>query len=498
MKRIIYILFAIAGFLAASCKKKVVDVQDFGKVVIDSISPGSGPSNAYLVIYGKNFSYLTSDVEVTINQVKASVIESSLTRLLIYIPAGATTGPLHCSFNRRNPSNEKFDYSGQVQPAAEGPVFVINESQAPMPIIKSVEPRQGKAGDNIIIKGYNFSAAGNCCVLFGAIAGEIVSINPTEVQVKVPMATPGTVALTLQQGNYLVNAGMFEVQETPKGVREVYFVEGSGTSRICKAVFDNSGNATIHVLYDATDGVTASDYGIKADVVNGAIYWIDGTTIKKGSTDGSLPPVILYTDPVFLIDLDLDAAAGKLYFSSWSSSMSGHHSIKRINTDGSGTAEELYQLSNEPMPGCIKVNPASGKIYWAEGMSSLVMEGSVNGHTAQAAKVLFDPSDGIGAPVAIAISPSTAQIFIVDLGNTGLYAGALDGTGPLTKIPLSADDMGYPADIEIDDANQFIYWQKLGPDYVSGELMRCKTNGTSSQSIIATGMQYVTYLDIVL
>jgi hypothetical protein len=492
MKRIIYTLLALVSCLALSCKKEVLNVPDFGKVIIDSVSPGSTPSGAHVVVYGKNFAYLPEDVKVKINQLEGQVIEASLSRLVILLPEGATTGALQFDFDRKNPTNEQFDYSGQVQSSAAWPSLTINNSLVALPIIKNVAPHNGKAGDVITITGYNFSSTSNPSVLFGDVAGEVTSIAGNELKVKVPVTTPEMVRLKVQQGSNNADAGTFQVDETPKGVKEIYFAQSNGVNQICKATFDDLGNPTIQVLYDASDGVSAPDLGIKADAANNALYWIDGPWIMKGSTDGALPPVAIYTDNAGVADLDI--AAGKLYFTSFSSSVSGSHSIKRINADGTGTAEELYLLPGDPTPIGLKVNAAGAKLYWVDLNSVSVYEGSLNGQAAQPVKVLFEPSDGIGGPFNIAISTSTSKIFITDLGIGGIFVGSLDGTGILNKLPIPVADLVSPMDLEIDDVNGSIYW--LNQNGENSSIMRAKTDGSNLQRMIPN-IKYGYFFDLV-
>ncbi len=483
---------ALVFCLALSCKKEVISVADFGKVVIDSISPGSTPSGAHVVVYGKNFAYLPEDVKVKIGQLEGQVIEASPSRMLIFLPQGATTGPLQFSFNRKNPANQQFDYGAQVQSSAIWPSLTINNSLVAMPIINNVLPRNGKAGDLITMTGYNFSSNANLSVLFGDVAGEVTSIAGNELKVKVPVTTPEMVRLKVQQGSNNADAGTFQVDETPKGVKEIYFAQSNGVNQICKATFDDLGNATIQVLYDAGDGVSAPDLGIKADGANNALYWIDGPRIMKGSTDGSLSPVAMYTDDAGVADLDI--AAGKLYFTSFSSSVSGSHSIKRINADGTSTAEELYLLPGDPTPIGLKVNETAAKLYWVDLNSASVYEGSLNGKATQPAKVLFEPSDGIGGPFNIAISASASKIFITDLGVGGIFVGSLDGTGMLNKLPIPVADLVSPMDLEIDDVNGSIYW--LNQNGENSSIMRAKNDGTNVQRIVPN-IKYGYFFDLV-
>lgn len=179
MKKHISLLIATGLILLTACRKNVADVRDFGKVVIDSISPGSGPSGMHIIVYGNNFSYLQSEVKARINNLDAQVIQVSPTRMMLYIPKGAVTGKLHFTFDRRNPTNDQFNYSGQLDTVANGPDFIINESLIPALIIEQVVPTEGKAGDIITINGFNFSE-GNCKVLFGSEEAIITEITTTQ------------------------------------------------------------------------------------------------------------------------------------------------------------------------------------------------------------------------------------------------------------------------------------------------------------------------------
>lgn len=496
MKKQIFLLTVTILSLLAACRKDVVDVRDFGKITIDSVSPGSGPSGLYVIVYGNNFSYQPSEVKARINNLDAPVIQMSPRRMMIYIPEGATSGKLHFTFNRKNPTNDEHNYADQMDTVAEGSDFIINESLIPAPIIEQVVPVQGKAGDTITIKGYNFSA-GNGKVLFGTDEGVITQSTPTQLKVKVPKTTPGTVSLIIKQGTHTINAGNFIVEETPAGVKDIYFNTSNGIEGyISKAVVDEFGNATIQELYGPADGVAFTIFGVKADVVNGFVYWVDNNIIYRGSTDGTALMIPVYTDPTgnFIIDMDLDKN-GRLYFTSWSSTLGGHHSIKRINGDGTGPVEELYQLPGDPMAGGFKIEAATGKLYWTEYMTASVFEGSIEGQSAQPVKLLFDGSDGLASPSNIAVDPANGHIYVIDNGNGAIYKGSLDGTGTLQKLPVPNTDIIGSGDIEIDPVNHFIYW--ITSYFENSIIMRAKTDGTSIQKAV-DNLKYASNLDIVL
>jgi hypothetical protein len=493
MKRIIFLLLSIVLCWLAACRKDVVDVRNFGKVVIDSITPGAGPSDMYVRIYGKNFSYKTADAKVYINNLEAPVIQTSPDTMLIYIPKGAVTGRLQFMFNRKNPTNDEFNYSGQMDSVAEGPEVIINETLLPSLLVEQIVPANGKAGDTITIRGYNFSA-GNCKIFFGAAEGAITQVTATAIKVRVPKTTPGTVLLSILQGTQIVNAGNFVVEETPVGVKEIYWTGNGIPANISKAIIDEFGNAVIQELYGAADNI-GNVTGLKADVANGFVYWIDNNAIYRGSTDGTAPVALIYTDAGPLIaDMDIDKS-GRLYISCWSSVLTGYHAIKRLNADGTGKVEELYQLLGEPYAGGLKVDVANGKLYWTEYMSLSVFEGSIDGQLARPAKLLFDASDGLASPANIAIHPADGHIYIMDNGNNIIYKGALDGSGSLQALPVLNTDIVGAGDVEIDPVNRYLYWHLF--EYVNGAVMRCKTDGTGVQRVV-NNIKSGSFLDLVL
>jgi hypothetical protein len=118
----------------------------------------------------------------------------------------------------------------------------------------------------------------------------------------------------------------------------------------------------------------------------------------------------------------------------------------------------------------------------------------MNGHTVQPAKLLYDAADGLAAPLNIAMDPGNSRIFIFDGGVTAIFAGALDGSGTLKALPVAGQDILSASDIEIDPANQFIYWIKGSID--DGSLFRCKTDGSGTQKLFSLPAGY--FLDLVL
>jgi DNA-binding beta-propeller fold protein YncE len=476
MKREIYLLFAALMCTFAACRKEVIDVRDFGKVTIDSISPGAGPAGTYVVVHGHNFTYLAADAKVRLNNAEVRIVTMSLDSMLIQIPEGAVTGKLEFNFNRKNQTGG-YDYSGQVDSAATGPVYTVDASVIPLPMIREVQPMHARVGGEVTINGYNFKD-GSCKIFFGDTEGTITEVSSTQVKVKVPKIPPDTVSLRVEQGAYSVQAGRFVVDETPAGVKEVFW---TSWGKVYKAVIDENGNPVIEAIYDETDNVGVYPSGLTVDQKNGRVYWMDINKVYYGSMDGTATPTLVHTFPegVILQDIAFDSQ-DRLYITVADVTFSGNNYIFRVNMDGTG-AEELYKLG-EMMPVGLKIDEAGGKIYWTEQMFMATYEGSINGLATQAPKMLFDANDGVSAPVNLALDGS--DIYILDGGNSSCYVGARDGSGTLQKLPVPAEFMMGAGDLEIDAANQYMYWIVYDFNVGYGTLFRCKTDGTGLQRVI--------------
>lgn len=485
MKRHIYIFIALLMCVFMACRKEVPDVLEFGKVTISSISPAAGPAGTYVVVRGHNFTHLVEDAKVHINNTEVRIVTMSPDSMLIQIPEDAVTGELEFNFNRTNPIGG-YNYNGQVDSAVTGPVYTVDAAVIPLPMVMEVLPARGRPGAEIAINGYNFKE-GQCKVFFGETEGTVTATTATSVTVKVPALEPGMVSLVIQQGTHTVQAGSFEVEEIPKGVKEIFW---SSPGKIYKAVMDENGNPVVEIIYDNT---TAYSNGLTVDQKNGRLYWMDINKVYYGSTDGTIPPTLIcsFLENFMLIDIAFDSQ-NRVYISAADFAFSGKNHVLRINIDGTG-AEEIYKLG-EIVPGGLKIDEARGKIYWVDQMFIATYEGSMNGEAEQEAKMLFDGSDGIASATSIALDDT--HIYIMDAGNNEILVGARDGSGTLRKLPVPKEFMSGVGDLEIDPDNQYLYW--IVYDFMtSGTMYRCKTDGTGVQRIIEN-MAEAYHLEILL
>ncbi len=491
-------VMALLGLaLALACKKEhSQDVRNFGKVTIDSISPPKSASDAYIKVYGKNFPYQKSEIWVTLNNTLLTVVDVNKDTILLYIPAGATSGDMRFVFDRKDqPSN--YDYSGLLDSVITVP-YTIDESLKAAPVIQSYTPANGYAGVTVTLTGQNISTtAGAVKVKFGAVEGTLVSVNSTTIVVTVPNATAGIVPLTVVQGNNTVTAGNFEILETPPVLLAVYF--SSEGNKLMKGSFSNHAAPVVTTLYDNSadgeDGIS----GISTPANNASqddfIYWayqgINPTImrreyfLKKGATDKSQPLMNVYPAAGVTGNYirDMDVRNGVAYFIRVAGPNSNSNYIVSSPVTG-GPHTDLYELPNDPEVWGLKgsADNTNTGLWWVEHKTKKVVRGNSTG---AATVTLFDAGDGLISPNNIALDEVHGKIYVLDVDATNkprILAGNLDGSGTLSVLPVPAASFGsYLYDLEVDPKNGYLYWITPGTD---ASFMRCNTDGTNVQTIL--------------
>ncbi len=166
--------------MASQCAQDNVLAELDGTIRIDSISPAAGPVGTTVKIYGSGFSSTVNHNEVSINGIKASILEpASLTTLIIQVPPNSTTGKVSLKVDNV---------------MTQGPVFTVVDP----PIILSVTPLQGFAGYRVFINGSKLSQVSD--VRFNGVAGGIFSKSSAEIVVITPNSTTGVIELLFPEG----------------------------------------------------------------------------------------------------------------------------------------------------------------------------------------------------------------------------------------------------------------------------------------------------------
>ena len=182
-----------------------------------------------------------------------------------------------------------------------------------------------------------------------------------------------------------------------------------------------------------------------AALASDSIYWSSyqpNGAIRLGGLDGTGAGNLVAPESS-PEGIAIDPAAGKMY---WADTTSG--AIRVANLDGSGI-QNLY--TGETQASGVAINPATGKIYWADAINrtGAIRVGNLDGSVS--AQDLFSNES---YPVGVTIDPATGKIYWGSYDTFKIRVGNLDGTG--------AHDLftgeNYPTGIVVDDATGKIYW----------------------------------------
>ena len=207
-----------------------------------------------------------------------------------------------------------------------------------------------------------------------------------------------------------------------------------------------------------------------AALASDSIYWSsyrEGGGIRIGGLDGTGAGNLIAPESS-PEGIALDPAAGKIY---WADTTSG--AIRVANLDGSG-AQNLY--TGESRPSGVAIDPAAGKIYWADAISGTgaIRVGNLDG--SGSAQSLFSNES---YPVGVTIDPAAGKIYWGTYEGFRIRVGNLNGTG---ARDLFSSTEYYPTGIVVDDAAGKIYWA----DEFQGLIRVGNLDGTGPTNLFAT------------
>jgi PKD domain len=213
--------------------------------------------------------------------------------------------------------------------------------------------------------------------------------------------------------------------------------------------------------------LVASVWLAPAALASDSIYWSsyrDGGGIRIGGLDGT-GARDLFTQESSPEGIAIDPAAGKLY---WADTTSG--AIRVANLDGTGAAN-LY--TGERSPSGVAIDPAAGKIYWANAISGsgAIRVGNLDG--SGVAQNLFSNES---YPVGVTIDPAVGKIYWGSYDTFKIRVGNLDGTG---ARDLFNSVEYYPTGIVIDPGAGKIYWA----DEFAGQIRVGNLDGTGATNL---------------
>ena len=188
----------------------------------------------------------------------------------------------------------------------------------------------------------------------------------------------------------------------------------------------------------------ATAWFASAAFASDSIYWTNytdpGGAVRVGDLGGSgARSLFSEANPQ---GIAIDPATGKIYWADKAGS------IRVANLDGTG-AQDLY--TGESMPSGVAIDPAAGLIYWADAVSGSgsIRVGNLDGSTA--ARTLFANES---YPVGVVIDPADGKIYWGSYDTFKIRVGNLDGTG--ARDLFTGEN--YPTGLAIDPAAGKLYW----------------------------------------
>jgi IPT/TIG domain/Galactose oxidase, central domain len=161
---------------------------------ITSLSPTSGPVGTEMTITGTNFGATQATSTITFNGTIATPITWSATSILLFVPAGASTGPVVVTSDSQ---------------ASNSVTFTVKLG------ITSLTPSSGPIGASVTIAGGGFGTTkGTSTVVFGTTVATTTSWSNTSIVAVVPTgASTGNVVVTV--GGVASNGFSFTVFPVP-------------------------------------------------------------------------------------------------------------------------------------------------------------------------------------------------------------------------------------------------------------------------------------------
>jgi hypothetical protein len=181
------------------------------------------------------------------------------------------------------------------------------------------------------------------------------------------------------------------------------------------------------------------------------IFWVDSGNrgVHSATSEGNdARRLVMLPMSSFLRSIAADTVHQKIYFSD-----SGLKKIQRANFDGT-TIEDLFTGLDAPVG--LDLDVAAGKIYFADqGAQPTIFRANLDG-TGKEAII----TAGIMHPYGLALDRAGGRVYFVDNGLNAVLRAGLDGSG-LQKLPIAG--LAAPIEMALDAQGGKIYWSDLGP-----------------------------------
>ena len=274
-------------------------------------------------------------------------------------------------------------------------------------------------------------------------------------------------------------------------------LDASGTSAQSSGltVPSTSGTHYFGACVDDVSGETDTDNNCSAGVsvtVSRKMYWTDVLTdkIQRANLDGSNVEDLITTGLERTLDIALDVASGKMYWTDYGTATTGK--IQRANLDGSGvedliTTETMgldYPTPGQIYPVGIALDVASEKMYWIEGGWGFIHRANLDG---SGVENLFVRRYGRLAFIALDVA-NEKMYWTQNPQNavSKIHRANLDGSGVDTLISTG---LNWPVGIALDLGSRKMYWiNNSGDNTGVDKIQRASLDGSGVEDLITTGL----------
>jgi RHS repeat-associated protein len=420
--------------------------QPSSQVSVLSLNPGRGTAGAVVAVSGTGFSATAADNTVTFAGAAAVVSSASSTRLVVAVPAGATTGAVAVTTPTGSASSPQ---PFTVDPAAS------------VPTISGFSPATGGQGTEVTISGTGFDPdpTRNTVLFNGAARGKVTAATPTSLTVEVPTVGAGKIAVRTTAGT-ATSAEDFGVaprgylQTTVDSTTRVTVGGATATATIGAggkiAVLRFDGEQGQHLSLAFTGKTIAGQVTVRLYQPVGVEF--TGNEMNQPypvitSTSLSLPPLPATGTYQVVIDPDDETATGAVVATLSEDLDAGTLdpagpgtpvSIGRVGQRArmtfDGTAGERYTLAVSA--NTVSTSTLTLRVLWPDGAAELSTSGAGGNRT-----FILDPLPESGRFQVVADSGTTLRSFTVSL-STPADGGSISPTGPGVAIAATTPGRG--------------------------------------------------------
>jgi DNA-binding beta-propeller fold protein YncE len=201
------------------------------------------------------------------------------------------------------------------------------------------------------------------------------------------------------------------------------------------------------------------------------LFWVDSGDrgVHSAAIDGSgARRLITLPSPSYLRSIAVDAVHRKIYFSD-----SGLKKIQRANLDGT-SAEDVVTGLDTPVG--LDVDAAAGKLYFADqGARPTIFRANLDGSGKEAIVTA-----GIMHPYGLALDRA-GRVYVVDNGLHAIVRVGLDGSG-FEKLAVTG--VTDPIELAIDPQGGKLYWSDIA---MPPRIRRANLDGSGAEDVITQG-----------